>query len=88
MLQLDSTKGRSVLLVVSVLVVSATCLPKTTGAEPVDIWHKLAPGETTRSLGERLPFRKDESPPVTRVVNITRAPRSACISLKSPMVPR
>lgn len=40
--------------------------------EPVDIWLDLAPGETTRSAGETLPFNPAENPRVTRVVNITR----------------
>lgn len=42
------------------------------GGEPVDVWPQLAPGETTRSLGEKLPFREQEKPTVTRVVKITR----------------
>jgi acetyl esterase/lipase len=42
------------------------------GAEPLDVWPALAPGETTRSLGEKLPFRPQEQPPVTRVVKISR----------------
>ena len=43
-----------------------------TAAEPVDVWPGLAPGETTRLIGEAQPLRKEEVPPVTRVVNITR----------------
>jgi len=42
------------------------------GGEPLDIWPKLAPGETTRELGEKVPPRAGESPPITRVVNVTR----------------
>lgn len=41
-------------------------------SEPVDVWPDLAPGETTRNIGETLPFRQGETPPVTRVTNITR----------------
>ena len=42
------------------------------GDEPVDVWPQLAPGETFRSLGEKLPYRESEVPPVTRVVQISR----------------
>lgn len=40
--------------------------------EPLDVWPALAPGETTRLVGEKLPAREGENPPITRVVNITR----------------
>ena len=40
--------------------------------QSVDVWPGLAPGETTRSLGEVLPFREDEKPHVTRIVKISR----------------
>jgi len=39
---------------------------------PLDIWPDLAPGETSHHAGDVLPFRDNEVPPVTRVVNITR----------------
>ena len=42
------------------------------GDETVDVWPDLAPGEATRSVGETLPYRETEVPPVTRVVNISR----------------
>ena len=42
------------------------------GEQPVDVWPDLAPGESTRRLGEKLPLRPEEAPPVTRVVDITR----------------
>ena len=49
------------------------CLLRHAAAEaPLDVWPGNAPGETTRSLGQILPFRKEEVPPVTRVVQITR----------------
>lgn len=56
------------------LYVLALTVPSTfaVAAEPLDVWPKLAPGETTRSTGEVQPFRKTEVPPVTRVTNITR----------------
>lgn len=40
--------------------------------EVIDVWPVLAPGETYQNIGETLPFRPDEHPPVTRVVNVTR----------------
>jgi acetyl esterase/lipase len=42
------------------------------GDQPVDVWPGLAPGETTQLLGDKLPYREGEVPPVTRMVNITR----------------
>src|SRR5262245_18182317 len=42
------------------------------GTEPLDVWPQLAPGETTRQLGEQLPARVGEMPPITRVANVTR----------------
>lgn len=53
------------------------CLAVTSGTaasdeQTVDVWPGLAPGETSRSTGEVQPFRPDEHPRVTRVVNIRR----------------
>jgi acetyl esterase/lipase len=42
------------------------------GSEPLDVWPQLAPGETTRQVGEKLPPRAGETPPITRVVNVTQ----------------
>jgi acetyl esterase/lipase len=42
------------------------------GLEPLDIWPQLAPGESTRQIGEALPPRAGEAPAITRVVNVTR----------------
>jgi acetyl esterase/lipase len=42
------------------------------GEDAIDVWPDLAPGETTRQAGERLPARENEKPPITRVVNVTR----------------
>ena len=39
---------------------------------PLGIWPDLAPGESGRHAGDVLPFRDNEVPPVTRVVDITR----------------
>lgn len=55
----------------SILLALSVCVP-VAAAEPLDVWPALAPGETTRSAGEKLPARPEEVPPVTRVVNITR----------------
>jgi acetyl esterase/lipase len=40
--------------------------------ESLDVWPKLAPGETTRHPGEKLPARPGETPPITRVANVTQ----------------
>jgi acetyl esterase/lipase len=45
---------------------------QTMADEGIDVWPGLAPGETRQNVGETLPFRLNENPPVTRVVNITR----------------
>jgi len=42
------------------------------GSEPLNVWPDLAPRETTRQPGEKLPGRPGESPPITRVVNVTQ----------------
>ncbi len=39
-------------------------------AESIPVWPDLAPGETSRETGTLLPFRKSESPPVSRVTKI------------------
>ncbi len=38
----------------------------------IDLWPGLAPGETTRETGTKLPRRAKENPPATRVKDITR----------------
>jgi acetyl esterase/lipase len=40
--------------------------------EWINVWPDLAPGETTRLVGEKMPARAGENPPITRLVNITR----------------
>ncbi len=40
--------------------------------KPIEIWPELAPGETTRLPGEKLPAREGENPPITRVTNVTQ----------------
>jgi acetyl esterase/lipase len=40
--------------------------------EPIAVWPGAAPGETTQLTGEKQPPREGESPPITRVVNVTR----------------
>jgi acetyl esterase/lipase len=49
-------------------------------AEPVDVWPQMAPGESTRQIGEPLPPRAGESPPITRVVNVTRPTMSVHVA--------
>lgn len=56
------------LLVVGLVTASLARQPD----EVLDIWPGLAPGETTRSVGEPLPRRPNEQPPATRVGGITR----------------
>lgn len=38
----------------------------------IDIWPGLAPGETEHSVGEKMPYRENEVPPITRVIKISR----------------
>ncbi len=57
-------------LIVSLLLAMLT--HQAIAGDPVDVWPDMAPGETTRNIGETLPFRQGETPPVTRVTNITR----------------
>ncbi len=56
------------LLIVVTLLVSRPCFAE----ERMDVWPDLAPGETTRLVGEAQPRMPNENPPVTRVINITR----------------
>ncbi len=56
------------LLFVVTLLVSPLCIAE----DRVDVWPDLAPGETTRLVGEAQPRLANENPPVTRVINITR----------------
>jgi acetyl esterase/lipase len=39
--------------------------------EAIQVWPDLAPAESTRSIGEKLPNPPNENPIITRVVNIT-----------------
>lgn len=52
----------------AVLLSISPCLAE----ERLDVWPNLAPGETTRLVGEKQPPMPNENPPVTRVINITR----------------
>ena len=40
--------------------------------EPIDVWPDLAPGETTREVGEKMQPRDGELPSITRIIQITR----------------
>lgn len=42
------------------------------GEEPIDVWPNLAPGESTRHVGDKLPPRANDKSPITRIANITR----------------
>jgi len=53
------------------------------GAEVIDIWPDVAPGETEHSVGEKMPYRDHEVPPVTRVIKISR-PTMTFHSAKNP----
>lgn len=44
----------------------------TKAAEPINVWPDFAPGETTKMRGELLPFRENETPPISRVVKISQ----------------
>jgi acetyl esterase/lipase len=57
-----------VVFAAALVVPPSTCVAQ----ELIDVWPDLAPGETTRSVGEKLPARPEEVPPVTRVTGITR----------------
>ena len=54
------------------MIVLACLLRVGAAEERLDVWPGNAPGESTRSLGRKLAYRKAEVPPVTRVVEITR----------------
>ena len=41
-------------------------------AENIFIWPDLAPGETTREVGENQPPRAGENPPITRTIKVRR----------------
>jgi acetyl esterase/lipase len=54
------------------LLFCVTLVSRAEATEPIDVWPDLAPGETTRLEGEALPRNPAETPPVTRLINITR----------------
>lgn len=57
---------------VACLIVWAWAMLPLAAAEPIPVWPDLAPGETSREVGEALPARDGETPPITRIVNIRR----------------
>ncbi len=63
---------RKILFVFASICVSAllSCLTTANG-QSIAIWPDLAPGETTREVGEAMLGRPEEKPPVTRIVKIT-----------------
>ena len=50
--------------------------------EAMSIWPGLAPGETTELTGTKQPYRPNEKPRVTRVVNITQPTMTAHLADK------
>ena len=58
------------------------CARPGSGSEPLDIWPKFAPGETTRQVGEKLPANRGETPPITRVVNVTQPTMTVHLAAK------
>jgi acetyl esterase/lipase len=53
------------------------------GSDSLDVWRELAPGETTRQVGESLPPRPGESPPITRIVNVTQPTMTVHLAAKA-----
>lgn len=51
---------------------SVLCCATARGDEPISIWPDLAPGETTKLTGEKMPPREGEKLAITRVVKITQ----------------
>src|SRR5690348_7210561 len=60
-----------------VYVIVALLAKAAVGGEPLDVWPQFAPNESTRQIGEALPPRPGEAPPITRVVNVTRPTMTA-----------
>ena len=57
----------------TMLFVLMVSIPWAAALEPaatLNVWPDLAPGETERATGTLQPFRKGETPPVSRVVDI------------------
>lgn len=66
-------------LLLLILVLNRPCI----GEDRKDVWPELAPGETTRLVGEAQPPVAGENPPVTRIVNITRPTFTVHLAPKS-----
>ena len=58
-------------IVIALYPLAAVTVQAQESSQSIDIWPKLAPGETTQQRGEELPRRPNETPPVTRVVKIS-----------------
>ncbi len=56
------------------ILLNIICLTSSTTAEekPHNVWKDLAPGETSRSTGEIQPYRPQDKPRITRVINIRK----------------
>lgn len=62
----------SLLFIAAFFIAFHPSLESTFGDEPLKIWPNFAPGETENGRGKTLPNRVDETPPITRVVEITQ----------------
>lgn len=64
------------LAVVSSIVLAVSFSESLNAAEPAGksqfVWPDLAPGETSRDVGEAQPVRAGEEPPITRLIKIRR----------------
>ena len=63
---------RAMISVLALVVIAPAAVAQTSDGKAIDIWPNLAPGETTRETGEKMPIRQSENPPVTRVINIRK----------------
>lgn len=65
-------KSLSVIFVLLIVTPAISQPVQPTPSNTITIWPDLAPGETSRETGENQPFRENEKPPITRVINIRR----------------
>jgi len=77
----QATRILSMLRTSLMLTAVLTC-SNAASAEPIDVWPELAPGETTRNTGEKLPQPEGESPIITRVVNVARPTMTVHLAAK------
>lgn len=63
---------RALLFLIASMTLVCEAFAETQDVPKIAIWPALAPGETSAETGERLPFRENEHPPVTRIVDIRK----------------